>query len=176
MRCKWHITLCFKLYKVLIWYTYVLQNGFHLRLTPSSHHISIVSFLWWEHLRFTLSNIQVYSTVLPSCALGPQDLLIFELESPCSTLSHLPFFFFSFPPISPSFTSSSFFFFCLTLASFPLISCKDTWVFRFRLGTIVDAKEGVGSKENIDNLGKSMVLFYMLHTKWLCPSRANYSS
>lgn len=156
-----------------------MQNGFHLRLTPSSHHIIIISFLWREHLRF--SNIQVYSTVLFTtvtklCIRSPgfthlwTRVTMLHIRSPSFFL-----FFFSFPPHLSLF-HVFLFFFCLSLASFPLTLCKDTWVFRFRQGTIVDAKEGIGRKENIGNLGKSMVLFYVLHTKQLCPSSTNYSS
>lgn len=37
---NWHITLyTFKVYSVMIWYTYVLQNDGHIRLTPPSPHI-----------------------------------------------------------------------------------------------------------------------------------------
>ena len=53
-----------------------------------------------------------------------------------SLFSSLPLSF----PLPPSFTSSIPFF-LFTLSSFSLILCKDAWVFRRRLGTILDARE-----------------------------------
>lgn len=66
LRCNWNMTLCkFKVFNVLIWYIYILQ----MITTATLAKISIIShnyhfFFVWEHLRCTLSNFQVYNTVL----------------------------------------------------------------------------------------------------------------
>ena len=67
LRYNWHTTVSkFKVYSVLTRYTYVFQCDDHhsLELTPPSHHIITISFLWWEHSGLIFSNFRVYNMVL----------------------------------------------------------------------------------------------------------------
>ena len=70
----WHVTLFkFQVYNLMIWYLYTLQNDHN----KSSYHPSpsivrkilfLFFSLWWGLLRFTLSNFQIYNTVLLTIA------------------------------------------------------------------------------------------------------------
>ena len=55
---NWTTTTC-------LFDSYILQSDYHTDYpTSPSCQIIAISFLWWEHLKSTLSNFQVYNTVV----------------------------------------------------------------------------------------------------------------
>ena len=51
--------------KTCLFDSYILQSDHHTDYpTPPSCQTIAISFLWWEHLMSTLSNFQVYNTVV----------------------------------------------------------------------------------------------------------------
>lgn len=106
----------------------------------------------------SLGNNTVLLTVITMLCIPSPKLTHLGTKVTVLMLDCLLFLFFYFLFVLHFFDS---FFFSFSLASFPLVLCKDAWSLRCRVGTMMDAREkSVDRKENMDNLGKSMVLFY----------------
>ena len=65
LRYNWHITLCkFKVYSVVILYVYILHNDYPSEVINTFITWHSYKCFWWELLKSTLSNFQIYNTAL----------------------------------------------------------------------------------------------------------------
>ena len=68
LRYNWHITLCkLKVYSVLIWCIYILQNDNHHCMSYRIHPVELLPFLFCGEdifKSYSLSKFQVYKAVL----------------------------------------------------------------------------------------------------------------
>ena len=82
LRYNWQITLCeFKLYNVMIWYTYILWNNYHSMFGQHIQHLTLllVCVCGVRGGKNTLVAILVLLTIV-TMLHNPQNFLIFYLK------------------------------------------------------------------------------------------------